>query len=75
MNKSTATNLADGLADEIKRNQELLIQYGELQDMPGVFVGFALARIKQELDFAIDAVSNQDVLKMIQAYEQLKDNE
>lgn len=75
MNDTAPTNLADGLAKEIKRNQQLLVEYGKLENMPGVFVGFAVAMIRQELDFAIDAVSNQDLARMMQAYEDLKDNE
>ncbi|MBA3829919.1 MAG: hypothetical protein H0X33_13345 [Taibaiella sp.] len=72
MKGTAATNLADGLANEIKRDQQLLIEYAELQNMPGVFVGFAVARIKQELDFAIDALSNHDIEKMILAYGDLR---
>lgn len=68
-------NLADGLAAEIKRNQQLLANYAEFRNMPGVFVGFAEAMIKADLEAAIDAVSNQDLAAMIRSYEALKGNE
>lgn len=68
-------NLNDGLAQEIKRTQGLLEQYKELEGIPGVFVGFAVARIKAELGQAIDALASQDIVRMLNAYEELKGNE
>ena len=68
-------NLADGLAYQIKRNQKLIEQYQELEGMPNVFVGFAVTRIKAELERAIDAAVSGDVVRMLEAYQMLEGNE
>jgi hypothetical protein len=63
------TNLAEALASEISRNTELLGFYREIH----ADIGAAL--IQQDLDRAIKAVGNGDVIEMLRIYEILKGNE
>jgi hypothetical protein len=65
------TNLADGLKHEVARNQELLGHYAEL----GAVGIFGHTMIQRDLKMATDAMLEGDVVKMLQAYESLKNNQ
>ena len=63
-------NIADALAKEIKRNQELLEVY---RDIPtGVF---GATMIKEDIDFAIDALAGGDIVEILKAYKRMVNNE
>jgi hypothetical protein len=64
-------NLAEGLAEQIKRNQDLLEMYKEIGPA-GVF-GYTL--IKQDVNEALDAQASGDVIRILQAYKKLEGNE
>ena len=69
--KESEMNLAEGLAHEIKRNQELLEAYASI----GPAGMFGCATLKKDINDGIDAQASGDVLKMLQIYEVLKNNE
>jgi len=60
------------LQNEIKRNYELLAMYKSLSNGVG---GFGAAMIQGDLDFAHDALKEDDIVKILQAYVKLKGNE
>lgn len=63
-----AENLMDGLFKEMNRCRELLKEY-EAIGAPG---RFGAAMIKQDIAFGELAVRENDVIKMLQAYDALK---
>lgn len=63
------TNLADGIAKEIKRVTEILTQYHELPNNAGL-IGSMM--IKHDLDEATKALASGDIIKILQCYETLK---
>lgn len=68
-----ATSLAEALPREMARvRDELLPQYLSLANTPGVFVGFAVANLRIELDLAAQALASGDVVAMLRSYEALK---
>lgn len=66
------TNLAEGLAAEIKRVTELKAQYETLLNMPGVNVRPAIFMMDAALREAIEANGSNDVIRVMRAYESLK---
>ena len=63
-------NIADALAKEIKRNQELLEAY---RDIPtGVF---GATMIKADIEFAVYALAGGDVVEILKAYKRMVNNE
>lgn len=63
-------NLAEGLASEIKRNQELLKMY---EGIPTGFIGASM--LKLDINRAIDVQASGDVVEMLVVFEKLKNNE
>jgi hypothetical protein len=63
-------NMADAIVKELKRNRELLKVYRSIPT--GIFGALA---IEHDIDRAEKALANGDVIKIIQAYETLKNNE
>ena len=57
---------------ELKRNRELLKVYQDLPDGVGTF---GATMINADIDFAEKALAEDDVIKVLQAYEKLKGNE
>ena len=64
------STLGDVLPEEIKRNRELLEQYKEI----GVAGGFGAAMIEEDIDRAVNALASGDVVRMLKAYEAMKNN-
>ena len=62
-------NIADALAKEIKRNQELLEAY---RDIPTG--AFGATMIKADIDFAVDALASGDVIEILKAYARMVNN-
>lgn len=67
MSEETKT-LMDGLFDEMNRCRELLKEYESI-GAPGMF---GAVMIKRDIDFAELSIRENDVIKMLQAYEALK---
>ena len=63
-------NLMDGLLEELKRNRELVLQYGAI----GPAGAFAKAAIMQNIAHAELAISNDDVVAMLRIYSTLREN-
>jgi len=64
------SSLAAALPEEIKRNQELKALYD------GIPTGmFGSTMIQADINEGLDALASGDVVRMLQAYEKLKDNE
>jgi TPP-dependent pyruvate/acetoin dehydrogenase alpha subunit len=64
--------LGDDFPKQQQRCRELLERYAEIAKMPGVYVGFAVASIKQVLKEADEAAISGDLPRMIAAYEAMK---
>lgn len=64
--------VADEILIELKRNRDLLKVYHELPDGVGAF---GAQMISSDIDFAEKALAENDVVKILQAYEKLKGNE
>lgn len=64
------TTLGEELPIEIKRNQELKKIY---DDVPTGFIGASL--IQLDIDAAVKALADGDVVAMLVAYDKLKGNE
>lgn len=64
------SSLAEELPIEIRRNQELKSIY---DDIPTGFIGASL--IQLDIDIAVKALADGDVIAMLQSYEKLKNNE
>ena len=64
-------SLADALPSEIKRCQELVIQYKEV----GQAGAFGALMIQRDIDRAVKALASGDVLGMLAAYAALKESE
>lgn len=62
-------NLMDGLFYEMNRCRELLKAYEEI----GPAGMFGKAMITRDIDFAEQAIKENDVIKMLQAYSTLKE--
>jgi RNA binding exosome subunit len=67
--KSETKNLMDGLMDELNRNRELLKEY-EAIGRAGMFGAHF---IKQAINNGEQAIRENDVIKMLQAYSELKE--
>jgi hypothetical protein len=65
-------NLAEALAQEIKRSQELLVEYKKLPNGAGFFGAWM---IQASIDNAVNALASGDVVAIAQAYAAMKDNE
>jgi len=63
-------NLAEALAQEIERNRKLLDEYRKIPT--GVF---GATMIDLDIKNAVEALASGDVIKILQAYEAIKDNE
>jgi hypothetical protein len=69
MNKEdNSENLMDGLFKEMNRCRELLKEYEAI----GPVGAFGKMMITQDILFAEQAIKENDVVKMLQAYESLK---
>jgi hypothetical protein len=66
------TTLGEELPIEIKRNQELKSVYDGL---PGGVGSFGSMMIQNDIDAAIKALADGDVIEMMKVYEKLKNNE
>lgn len=64
------SNLAEALSQELKRNQELLEIYISLGPV-GVF---GAAFIRQDIADTQKSMASSDIVKMLQAYQKLKEN-
>lgn len=64
------SSVAEQIQVEIKRNQELKKIY---DDVPAGFIGASL--IQQDIDDAVKALAEGDVIAILRAYEKLKNNE
>ena len=64
------SNLATELQKEIKRNQELRDEYLKI---PEGIIGAAM--LKTDIDFAIHAMAESNIVNELLAYEKLKKNE
>ena len=62
-------NLMDGLFKEMNRCRELLEAYKEI----GPVGQFGYTMIKRDIDFAESAIKENDVVKMLKAYQNLKE--
>ena len=62
-------NIAEALANEIKRNFELLEEYKKIPTGT-----FGATMISQDIDNAVDALASGDVIEMLKAYEVMKGN-
>lgn len=60
---------------EQARCRKLLATYRELGQMPGVFVGFAIASIEATLKAVDEAAISGDVVAMLRAYKRMKEHE
>jgi hypothetical protein len=65
-------NLMDGLLEQLNRNRELLKVYEELPNNAGAFGAMF---IRQKIKLGELAISENDVVKMMTAYKELKDSE
>lgn len=65
------SSIGEAIQDEIKRNYELLAQYKAIG--PAGFFGETM--IRADLDAAHLALKEDNVIKIVQAYEKLKGNE
>lgn len=63
-------NVAEALADEIERNRKLLELYKEIPTG-----AFGAMMIEYDIKNAVDALASGDVVKIVEAYEAIKDNE
>jgi hypothetical protein len=63
-------NIAEALAKEIERNRELLEEYKKIPT--GVF---GAMMIDLDIKNAVEALASGDVIKILEAYEAMKDNE
>lgn len=66
------SSVAEDILVELKRNRELLKVYHALPDGAGMF---GATMISQDIDLAEEALAENDVVKILQAYEKLKGNE
>lgn len=65
-------NLMDGLFEEMNRVRDIIKEYDSLPNGAG-FIGSSLMKI--DIQNAERAISNNDVIQMLKAYESLKDIE
>jgi hypothetical protein len=63
-------NVAEALVKEIERNRELLKLYQEIPT--GVF---GATMIDLDIKNAVEALASGDVVKIVEAYEAIKNNE
>lgn len=63
--------LAAAIQVEIKRNYKLIQQYLDLPEGVGAFGATA---IQHDLDYAHEALAEDDILKILKAYHALKTN-
>ena len=63
-------NLIEGLLSEMNRVRELIKEY---EDLPGGVGFFGSSIMKVKIQQAEKAISEGDVIKELQAYEELKD--
>lgn len=61
-------SLAKGLQEEIKRCQDLVLEYDKL----GAVGQFGKAMIQSKIDAAVKTIIEGDIVGMMQAYEDLK---
>lgn len=64
------SSVGEDIKVEIKRNQELQKMY---QEIPTGFIGASM--IQLDIDAAIKALAEGDIIKILTAYEKLKANE
>lgn len=70
--KTQPQNLAEALAAEVARNQDLLSVYDGL---PGGVGAFGAMMIRRDLAQATTAMLSGDVVEMVRVYQTLKENE
>ena len=64
-------NLMDGLIAQLKRNRELLKEYEKI----GMAGAFGRIAIQRDIDAAEQAIKDNDVVAMVQAYANMENNE
>ena len=64
-----AENLSEGLKRELKRNREILKYYEEIPE--GIF---GATMIKQDIEYAEQAMLEGNVVNMITAFKRLEEN-
>ena len=74
-NIANPTNLIDGLLNEIERNIELKANYIEVSKLPNTNCSFAIACLDHDIQTAKNAISSNDIVFMLSAYNTLKGNE
>jgi len=67
------TSLAEALPAEIARVTEIKEMYQSLRGMPGVNVEPAIHFMTKDIEYAITALAEGDVVQMLRCYEVLKD--
>ncbi len=68
-----SASLGEAYPKEQARCRELLRQYEEIRNLPGVNVNFAVAMIEKTLKEADQAAISGDPVAMLRAYEAMKD--
>ena len=63
-------NLMEALREELNRNKELLEHY---KMIPTGFFGASMIQV--DIKFAEEAIDENNIIKIVQAYEKLKNNE
>lgn len=63
-------NVAEALVDEIDRNRKLLELYKEIPTG-----AFGAMMIDRDIKNAVEALASGDVVKIVEAYEAIKNNE
>lgn len=67
------TSLAEALPAAIKNVREVQSQFKELRGMPNVIVEPQISVMEFEINEAVGALASGDVVRMIRAYEAIKD--
>lgn len=63
-------NVAEALVEEIDRNRKLLELYKEIPTG-----AFGAMMIDRDIKYAVEALASGDVVKIVEAYEAIKNNE
>lgn len=66
------SNLAEALPQEIARVREIQDMYKSMRGMPNIIVEPQIMMMESEIQSAIKACAEGDVIEMLQCYESLK---
>lgn len=66
------STVGDDFPKQQARCRELIAQYKEIGNGPGVFVGFAIANIEAVLRRADEAAISGDIVAILKSYEEMK---